>query len=129
MNSQVSSNVEKVVKMKNTQHFFPPPGITKCVRYHVSLYNYWNLTLKTELIFWFFGKPFSVFNILLHLWLTNPQVCSYSAAKPIQQWVHASERTNVLSFLPLLPSPFQTSNLTENCPDGSISRKHLQLAQ
>lgn len=103
MNSQVSSKVKKVVKMENTQHFSPPPGITKCAWYHVSLYNYWNLTLKIELIF-FLGS-LSVLNILLHLWLTNPQVCSYSAAKPIQQWVPASERTHVLPSPPAISLP------------------------
>lgn len=96
--------LKEVIKIKKSQHFLPPPCITK----HVTSYLTCTLPKSytgNRIGFAFFspGESFPLFKYSAAS-LAQPQVCGYSAATPIQQWVPASERTNL--FLTLPPSPF-----------------------
>lgn len=91
---------------ENTQHFLPPPGITKCVTT-----SYLTCTLPKSYTGNRIGlgspPPQGAFPTLKYSAASlayQAQVCSCSTAKPIQQWVPASERTKL--FLTLPPSPF-----------------------
>lgn len=67
------------------------------------LYTTKNLTLETEFVLVFLPwGAFPTFQYSAASLAHQHQVCSRSAAKPIQQWVPASERTKPLSYPPTI---------------------------
>lgn len=96
-NSQASSDWKKKSKWR-TLSISSLLLVSLNVQQHcISLLHYQNLTLETEFVLVFLRwGAFPNFKHCAAPLAHQHQVCSCSAAKPIQQWVPASKRTNLL---------------------------------